>query len=213
MPLVTAAQVREAGIPALSGTGKDTDLIEPMIARATSALAQWCGYPMPSTGARPTLESATYVLYLTGLREDRRRLPLPFDQGRVTTLTSIYDDTDRDWSADTLVASSDYTLRTREGDVLLSSSSVQGGWTTDPEGSVKATLTAGWTATGGANPVPLEVEQAILMLVQHWTRLRTEAGRTSVSAGGVSTGTRDETIPDSVAQLMAPYRLWAWGPL
>lgn len=213
MPLVTAAQVRDAGIPALSGTGRDSDLIEPLIARATAALAQWCGYPMPSTGARATLESATYVLCLTGLREDRRRLLLPFDGGRVTAITSIYDDPDRDWTSDTLVASSDYTLRSREGEVFLSSSSVQGAWTYDPEGAVKVTMTAGWTATGGANPVDLPVEQAILMLVQHWARLRTEAGRTSVGASGVSVGTRDETIPESVQQLMSPYKLWTWGPL
>lgn len=213
MALVTAAQVRELGIPALTGTGKDADLIEPTIARATSALAQKCGYPLPSTGARPTLESATYVLYLTGLREDPRRLPLPFDQGRVTALASVYDDPDRDWGSGTLVASTDYTLRTREGDVLLTSSAVQGSWTASPEGACKATLTAGWTATGGANPVPLEVEQAIIMLVAHWARLRAEAGHTSVSASGVSVGTREETIPGPVMELMAPYRLWAWGPL
>lgn len=211
MPLITAAQVRAVGVPSLSGTGADATEIEPLIARADSALARWCGYPFASA-ARPTLESATYVLYLTGLALEPRRLPLPFDGRRVTTITSVYDDPGLDWESGDLVASSDYTLRADRGDLLLSSSSVQGGWTSDPEEAVKVTMVAGWTATGGANPVPLEVEQAMILLVKHWMRLKTEAGHTSVSAGAGNVGTRDEDIPASVQQLMHPYRLVGVGP-
>lgn len=213
MPLVTAAQVREFGVPTLSSSGKDTDLLEPLIARATAALAVWCGYPVPSTVARATLESATYVLYLTGLRDKPRILPLRFDRRRIASITSVYDDPDMDWGSDSLVASSDYTLRSEQGDLLLTSTSTQGRWTFDPAECVKVTMVAGWTATGGSNPLPLEVEQAIIQLVQHWARLKTEAGHTSVSAGGTNIGTRDEDIPLSVRQLMQPYRLWDTGPL
>lgn len=206
MALVTAAQVRAAAVPELAGTSEDT-FLDSLIARADAALASWCGYPQCSTGRR-TLESATYTLYLRGLSERPRILPLPFTASRVTSVTSIYDDPALDWESDTLVSSSDYTVRATEGDVLLkSTASTLSAWTHSPPGSVKVTLVAGWTAAAGANPAELEVVQAIILLVQHWLRLRSEGGHSSVSVQGVSVSVRDEDIPVSVAQLMQPYRL------
>lgn len=210
MALVTAAQVRTAAVPELGGTSLDSSLIEPLITRADRALASWCHYPSPSSASSLTLETATYVLYLSGHEQDRRVLSLPWDRGRVNSITSIYDDPNRDWSSDTLVAASDYSLRAVEGDVLLTSTSVQGAWTYAPEGAVKVTLSAGWADAAA----PDDVKQAAILLVQHWLRLKSEAGHTSVSSGGGgSVGTRDEDIPPSIRQIMQPYRLLTVGAL
>lgn len=209
MALVTAAQVREAGSPEL-GSGLDVSLIAPLITRADKVLASWCHYPAPSSSAKRTLETATYVVYLTGSRNDRRMLLLPWDAGRVNSLTSIYDDPARDWDSGTLVDSGDYTLLASEGAVLLSSDSGQGVWTSDPEGAVKVTLSVGWADT----EAPEDVQEAAILLVNHWIRLRTDAGYASVSAGGGgSVSTRPDTLPDAVTELMAPYRLSVVGAL
>lgn len=210
MPLVTAAQVRTAALPEVGGTGLDSGLIEPLITRADRVLASWCHYPAPNSSATRTLETAAYTVYLTGSKQDRRRLCLPWDAGRVNSVTSIYDDPLRDWGSDTLVASSDYTLLASEGAVLLSSGSAQGVWTNEVEGSIKATLSVGWADTAA----PDDVKQAAILLVQHWMRLRTEAGHESISSGGGgSVTTRPDSIPGSVAELMAPYRLLVVGAL
>lgn len=199
--LVSAADVRAAGIPSITGTSQDSALIEPLIERAQDLIASHLGYPAPSSGA-VTLESASYVLYLTGRATGQvKRLILPFDQNRITALSSIYEDAGHDFAAGSLVASGDYSLNAGEGWVLRPAQ----GWNT-AEGSIKVTLTAGWTS----GTVPAGVASAIIQTVAHLLRLKGEQGRASVSVSGVSVSAREEDLPASVVQAVAGYKLPPW---
>lgn len=206
MALLTAAQARETGFPELTGTGLDTT-IDTWIARATSALASHCWYPIPSTGARPTLESATYIQYLRGDPDDPRRLVSHFSHGRLVSITSIYDDPALDWGADSLVDSDDYSILQPDGVILLTSTSAHGAWGSTVSGSIKLTHVGGWTSS----TVPYEVQEALGLMCSHYARLKAEQGHSSGAVGGASFSIRDETIPESVAQIMAPYRMLGRG--
>lgn len=203
MPLVTAAEVRAAAVPEHSGTGTDS-ILGDCIADAQSAIADYLRYPVPSGQTEPTLESASYVCYLRGGAEDPRWLWLPFGGGRCTSITSIYDDPERDFAADSLVASSDYTLLAEEGAVMLSSSSSQGQWSTAPR-TIKATITAGW-ASGSVTPPAMK--RAICLMAGHLFRLRFEHGHDTVSSQGGNVGIRSEDIPDSVRRLVGSWMLF-----
>lgn len=209
MALLTAAQAADIAFPELTSTGLDAGMqarLEAWIARGQSALAAWCWYPTPSTGARANLESATYVLYLQRDHEKPRRLLSHFTHGRVVSVTSVYDDPAEDWGADTLVASGDYSLIQPDGVILLSSTSAHGAWSLQP-GAVKLTIVGGWTSS----TVPYEVQEALGLLAGHYARLRAEQGHGSVSASGASVATIAEDMPAQVAELMAPYRMLGRG--
>ena len=208
MALVTAVQVVAVALPEVTRSPLDATVEADLLAfaaRADAALARHCGYPVASSATGHTLESATYAYRTENSSEDYRTLSLPWSGGRITSITSINDDPERDWPAGTVVASGDYTLLAEEGEVLLTSSSTHGAWGT-VKGSIVATVVAGWTSI----TVPDEVVQAICLLAGHYWRLRAEHGHTSVSAGQGSVGVRDETIPDSVKELVSGWRLIRW---
>lgn len=205
MALLTAAQARELGMPELSGTGLDSTL-EIWIARATEALARWCWYPTPSSGARATLESASYVMRLHGYDDKPRHLQTHWSHGRLTAVASIYDDPAYDWGAGTLVDSGDYSILQPDGVVLLASTAAHGAWGRASE-SIKVSCTAGWTSL----TVPYDVQQAIGLLCKHYARLKTEQGHGSTSSGGGSVTSLGEGMPDQVVEIMSQYRLLGRG--
>lgn len=196
MPLITASEARDL-IPGLTGTGEDT-LLDRWIARAGVILARWCGYPPASAGAEPTMQTATYTRYLSG----RGGRDLALDVLPVQSVTSVYDDLTLDYGAASLVASGDYTLiADGERQILrLTSTATHGVWQRG-EDNIKATFVAGYST------VPGDLKQATALLVRHWWDLRQIAGRSSQAVAGVSVGVREETMPASVQQLVAAYRL------
>lgn len=198
MALVTAAEAR-AHLPLLDGTGEDT-LIGTLIDRAGRVLARWCGYPPATVGANPTLESATYVTYLDGpARSDEPeaiRLPvLP-----VVSVTSIYDDPSRQYTSESSVDVVNYIVYGEEGLVVCSTTGTKSGWSSDRR-AIKVTYVAGFST------VPDDLKLAACLYVRHLWDLRHVQGRTSVAQGQANAGLRDETIPDSVKELLQPYRL------
>ena len=196
MPLITASEARDF-LPALTGTGEDS-LLERLISRAGTLFARHCGYPPASAGASPTMQTATYTRYLDG-RGGRDLSP---DILPVQSITSIYDDLLLDFGASTLVSSDDYALLS-DGEVSrvrLTSTATHGVWQRG-EGNCKATFVAGFAT------VPDDLKLACALMVRHWYDLRQVVGKSSQSGGNVSIGLRDETIPDSVRQLLSAYRL------
>lgn len=196
MALITAAEAR-LFVPSLTGTAEDTNL-DALILRADQVLAAWCGYRR-ADGGDFTLESATYTAFLPGPGGRRLRLPVY----PIVTLTSIEDDTDEVFDGTTnLVASTDYVSRDAEGIVLLKTSAVHGAWSTSRQEVIKAVFDAGWST------VPNAIKLATAMLVSHWHGLRHTAGLQSASneLGGTNAW-RTEQIPDSVKQIIEPYRL------
>lgn len=195
MALITAAEAR-VYIPALTGTAQDTEL-NTLISRADGVLAAWCGFPPASAGAAPTLEDTTYTLYLDGPGGATLRLPVR----PVVSITSIYDDPLRAYAAADLVDSGDYTLYGDDGLVILDHDSVHGGWSTSSR-ALKVTAVCGFAT------IPEPIKQAAAMLVGHWYRLKTSLGATSISQAGTNMQRVEATLPDSVKELMAPYRIW-----
>ena len=195
MALITAAQARLA-LPALTGTVEDTTL-GTVIDAIGRAFARHCGYPPASVGGNPTMESATYTLYLTG--DGSRKLHLPVHPA--TAITSIEDDETLDFDGSTyLVSSGDYNLR--EGRyVLLTATSTHGAWSA-VEGAIKIVYAAGFST------VPDDLALAARFAVKHWYELTRVQGKSSSSMGETSESFRDEAfLPPHVVKLLAPFRL------
>lgn len=195
MALITAAQARLA-LPALTGTTEDATL-STLIDAIGAAFARHCGYPEASVGGNPTMESATYTLYLTG--DGSRRLDLPVQPA--ISITSIEDDDTLDFDGSTyLVTSSDYSL-VKGQHVLLTSTSAHGTWNTT-EGGIKVVYAAGYLT------VPNDLALAARYAVKNWYDLRGTQGKSSSSMGETSESFRDEALlPPAVRALLAPYRL------
>ena len=198
--------VRTYGIPALgTGTGEDAEL-DVLIARADSVLAGWCGFPAASAGAHPTLEAATYTEYMDGPASiDPRSLRLAVRP--VATITSVHDDTDRDWAygAADLVDSGDYTLADGDGVNWLHSDATHGSWGRDSR-IIKVIYIAGYdTGAHGA------ITQGITALVAHWWLQRSTAGIEAETLGDSPITPSDASIPAHVRQIMWPVRILEAG--
>lgn len=202
MALVTAAEVRTAGVPTISGTGLDASLVEVAIDDAESMIAGFLRYPTPTSGGL-TLASASYTIYATGRQGGlTRHLTLPFPGNRITAITTVHEDPAEEFAAASLLAATSYSLRADKGTLIRT----DGNWST-AEQSVKVVLVAGWT-TGTVEDA---VKRAIIQTAQHLLRLRSELGHESTSIpGGGSTSKRAETLPESVTQALAPYVLMPW---
>jgi len=202
LTLPTAALVRTHGIPSLgTGTGEDAN-ITVMIARADAVLAAWCGFPAASVGAQPTLEAATYTEYHDGPSAlDARAIRLCVRP--VTSVTSVHDDTDRDWvyGADDLVDSGDYTVAGEDGVVWLHNSSTHGSWGVGPR-ILKVIYVAGYDSGSHA-----AITQGITALVAHWWYQKHTAGIETETLGDSTTTPLDNKIPEHVRQIMWGVRM------
>ena len=196
MALITTSEAKQQ-IPALTGTAEDALLTE-LIAVASRVIAEYCGYPMATATAQPTMESRSYTMYLDGPGE--RDLVLPVRP--VTAVASIYDSVDRRYGADQLVASTDYAITEgQSGLVELNWNAAHGVWSTGYR-SIKVTYTAGFVT------IPEALHQAARMTVRALYDSRQTQGKTSQSVGGVSIGmVTPSAIPVEVREILAPYRL------
>lgn len=196
MALITVAEAK-LHIPRqeAASTAEDPNL-ETMISRVGRIFGRWCGYPPASAGGASTMESTSYTLYLDGPGGQTLRLPI----WPVSAFTSIYDDPDRDYNADDLVASSDYDTDGEQGLVILKPSAAHGAWSRSYR-AIKATITAGYTT------VPDDVKLAACLMVRHLWDLKHTQGRQSVNQGEQTAQLREETLPAAVRELLGPYRL------
>lgn len=205
MALVTTDECR-AYIPSLTvgSSGGETELLA-LVARANARLAQHCGFPEQAVGVW-TLESAAYTLHVPHRAADGKLLRLPIRP--VTAITSIEDDPTWTWDGSTyLVASSDYTLRSKEGQVLLKDNASHR-WSSGGRDSlaIKVVCTAGFATT------PDYVKHAACLLVAYWYRrslpyLGEDRGQAqAVERGGVPLVTGD--LPIEVQQAIAPARVY-----
>lgn len=193
MALITAAQARL--YVQISGTGEDTDL-ETLIGRVGKVIAGYLGYPPPSVGASPTLESTTHTLYLTG--DGGRDLPLGLYP--VTAITSVQDDPTRQHDGSSyLISSSNYAIQ--EGRALRLTHSSGLTWSST-RGGIKVVCTAGYTS------IPEVIQEVCCEEVALRWRRRKQLGVTSSSSGGGSTSpAKPETLSAASKLALSPYRL------
>lgn len=206
MTLPTAAIVRTHGLTQLGASTSEDSNLTVLIARADAVLASWCGFPAASASVDPTLEATTYTHYLTGpSATDPTALLLPVRP--VTSVTSIHDDDDRDYSygASDLVDSGDYTLDGVEGRVYLHADSTHGAWGTGPR-RIKAIYVAGYDTGADAR-----ITQGITALVAHWWSTRNMSGQSAVTLTDTTITAAEFEIPAHVRQIMWPIRLAEQG--
>lgn len=192
MALITAAEARE-NIPSINASSTDQDtLLSTLITVVGRLFGRFCGYP----GKTPTLESATYVEFLTASGRD-----LLLSYGPLISVTSIYDDPTGDFTSSTyLVASGGYQIMDVDRSwVRLLSTSVHGQWSGGPL-AVKATYVAGFAT------VPDDLKQLARLAVRHLYDNRLTQGKDAISDGGHSESLRPEALlPQIVLDGLAFY--------
>lgn len=202
MPLVSAADAKMLA-PGLSGTGADT-VLEELLDRADAMLAAYCGLGFDDGGSvHPTFASQAYTFYLAGLRATKGpTLYLPV--WPVVSVTSIEDDPNEAFDGTSyLVPSADYTLRKRDGRVILEPTSTWA-WTQTEEETIKAVVSAGFAS----NAVPDNLRQAICLQAVAILNSRSSIGLTAAQLGGNSAAPADgaQGISDEVKAMLVPYR-------
>lgn len=201
MALVTAAQVRDAGLPQISSTGEDT-LLGTLIGQAEESIARWLLLPRADSGGY-RLDTSTYTLFVDGphpFRADELVLPVR----PLVTITSVHRTETRTYDASTLVSASDYEADLQRGVLVAAFGSV--GWYSAYRAQ-KVICTAGLGASGSG---PGSVIAAVALQVAHILTIR-RTGPTIVnaSAGGQSTGLVQPPpgIVMQAQQLLRPYQL------
>jgi len=194
--LCTEAQCRER-IPQLAGAPSgDTHLLR-LIDAVGAACAIWCGWPPATAGTAPSLERATYTLYVGdhhgGVIVESAELWLPVRA--VSSVTSIHVDDLQGYGSSYLLASTDYALDTERGRIRLLPSGVTGGWSETPY-TTRVICVAGFAA----GEIPTSVVMAAVEAVAHMYA----QGAQQVAAE--SPQVRDTVLPLRSRQLLAPYR-------
>lgn len=203
MASITAAEAR-LYLPELTGTARDA-VLDTLIVRAEDVLARYCGfYDEADPDADLTFRATSRTLYLDGTV--KRYLTVPY--GPIQSVTSVYDDVEREYNADDLVAATDYEIFNRDGPQLwLKLDSVHGLWQRGTR-NIKLTATLGYTT------VPSVIKGCIARLTAHYYRLASpRAGSQSLSGNGQSQTFRDETIPAPILHDLARFRRFdtGWG--
>lgn len=198
MALPTATAIRALVLPALTGTAEDT-LLDLLIAAADARLADWCAVPPATPGGDSTLETTAYTVYLDGPCRDPRVLDVGLRP--ITTLTSVKQDTDGDWSYASTESSSDYTLDGRHGKVYANPGSALA-WGSGLR-HIQVVCSAGYNV--GAHVI---LTRAIALLVSEWLARRTSTDAiVSESLAADTRQYRDGGLSPAVLELMWPYRL------
>ena len=199
MAIITAAEAK-AYIPTLSsGSTADDTLLADLIGKFDQLAAAFMGYPQQNSGA-VSIESGTYVERLDG--PGGRELYLAAKP--VTSITSIYDDPDQEYTAAAdLVAASDYTLYGLEGLVMMDHDASEGTWRKGTRSAIQVTYVAGYS--GGT--MPQAIKHAACLQVAHWYGARAHIGRTNVSMGGQSANLMSLELLPETRQALNPYRL------
>lgn len=115
----------------------------------------------------------------------------------IISITSIYDDVDRNFTASTLIPAADYVLDKEEGMVRLfqNTSAFKSGIL-----NVRITYVAGYAT------IPADVEMAGIAHVAWMYRRANTEGTTAQTLGGKSEQYEMSFLPEYLKQMLRPYR-------
>jgi|GEM_PF-2089472 len=200
MALCSAADVRAYDA---SLTTADDSRLDDVIANVGAVFARHCNYPPASVGANPTMESASYTLYTDRgaspiLRLSTTAIMIPAVP--VTSVTSIHDDSDRDYGSGDLVSSDDYDLDGDTGLVSLRPTRSHGGWSAS-FAAVKIVCAAGFST------IPDDLKHAAIVQTIAWYRGIQRAGSENTSQGGASVRFAPRDLMQDVRDTLAHYVL------
>ena len=174
--------------------GDDDTLFAALADHATAAVKNYCNRDFSGT---------TYTEYHDGGGFGK----LVLDHRPIISVTSVYDDLDREWPESSLVASSDYVTRDKEGIVeWLHSASMfpsASACFADGQLNVKITYTAGYAS------IPDPAVQATIMLaavLYHRGKQGAEGIAEEDEAGKYSVTYTIGLITPEIAALLDPYR-------
>lgn len=200
MALCTAAEVRAYDS---SLTSAEDSRLGDVIAAVGAVFARHCNYPPATVGANPTMESTAYTLYTDRgaspvLRLSTFVILLPV--APVTTLTSVHDDSDRDYGAGDLVDSGDYDLDGDTGLISLRPTRSHGGWST-AFAAIKVVCTAGFST------IPDDLKHAAIVQTIAWYRGIQRTGAENMSQGGISVRFSPRELLPDVREVLDRYVL------
>ena len=179
MAWTTLAKVKE--YLGITDTASDT-LLTDLLARLQEAAESYLDRK---------IESATYTEQKDGDGTDK----LVTHQWPIISVTSLHDDTDRNFTAAFLIAAADYVLYKDRGlirlDGLTFASGIQ---------NVKIVYVAGYAT------VPTDLVQALIELVADRFRQKENQGLESLSIGAYSVSFSGEDLPDEVKGIFDSYR-------
>lgn len=161
------------------------DLLTLLISAVSRASEKWCG---------------TYLKERTAIVEyhNGEGGTIVFtDNIPITTFTSMYEDTDRDFAADTLVDSDDYYVTESIGKIERDDEEFETG-----VGSIKLTYNAGYST------IPEDLQLACWTWVAHIFKERDKGSwhMASLGAGGETTAFVLDKPPADVQTLLAQYK-------
>jgi len=197
MALITTAEAK-LYLPGLTGTTEDTN-IDTMIGIAGERLAQYCGYLPAATGGGASMESTAYTEYYPG---PGGRL-MQLRHYPVVSIATVEDDPTEAFDGSSyLIGTSDRVLRDAEfGELWLTFESTHGTWSNTVRKVIKVVYNAGYSTT------PEGLKNAVGLVVRHLWQMRGTLGRSSIAVGGTSVSPGPETLPETVRELLGPYRL------
>ena len=198
MALVTNTVLKEY-LPEIQGTGADSELTA-LIGRVESAIANYLGFPIADSASAPSLDSATYTIYLDGpTYSDNLNLNIPLRP--LSSITSIHTDPDQEYGSDTLIAASTYTIDLNLGRVYLKPNSATKVFDYGFR-AIKVICVAGYssgTAPGG-------LLHAICVWASQMQRNKTAQGKETISQRTGNITLSPKSIPLEVKEMLYPFR-------
>lgn len=186
--LVAVADART--VLKIVGAGEDAVLAD-LINRASAFAAKYCGRPLVSTARTE---------YYSG--DGDRQLIL--NHRPVTAVASVHVDGLRDWGADTAVDTTEDLIRDDAAGILELWNN--GGAFTKGRGNVRVVYTAGYVA---GSTVPHDLQDAVLMIVQHHYKRIYQDGRIGLAAETLDDRTltySQDAIPPKAKEILNRYR-------
>ena len=198
MALVSTTVLKEY-LPEIQGTGADSDLSS-LIIRVESAIATWLGFPIADSSSSPSLDSATFTIYLDGpAYSDPLVLNIPLRP--LVSITSIHSDPNQEYDSNSLIDASTYSIDLKLGRVFLSPTNATDGFDRAFR-ALKVIAVAGYaTAT-----TPSPIIHAICIWASQLQRFKTSQGKENVSQRGGSVTLSPKTMPLEARQLLYKYR-------
>lgn len=172
----------------ITDTSQDT-FLEQLVNRSYKILEIYCGRKM---------KAADYTEYLDG-PDDESRDTLLLDQFPINSVASLYDDLDRAFGSETLVAATDYVIYKERGIVKLfrNESAFQKGIQ-----NIKITYNAGYAT------IPGDLEDACIQMVEFMFNRARTSGFDAASLGGKSETYDKDEIPAAVKRTLRHYRIY-----
>jgi hypothetical protein len=177
-------------VDGLSGVDTYDSMIERLINAVSEQIEKYCD--------REFLDSESDVTeYYDG---DGSISRIVIRRPPITSVTSVHDDTDRTYGADTLIASTDYVVYNDTGSIVLDGSTFSRGLK-----NIKIIYQGGYTTS----TIPSDLNLACILQCAFMFQRRKELGLTSVSG---SSGTITKYAPikllPATKQLLNPYRIY-----